>query len=100
MFSFAILAVVVGIVVLFAHNWGVDTGPGIITKIKIFITHCQVGCTGLHACHTWICSTAPVACPGGACLSMRAQFISSCLAGLRLHGCNLACHSFCSLHIQ
>ena len=50
MFSFAILAVVAGIVVLFAHNWGVDTGPGILTKIKIFITHCQVGLRAILQC--------------------------------------------------
>lgn len=59
MFSFAILAVVVGIVVLFAHNWGVDTGPGIITKIKIFITHCQVGCPGLWQ-HTLVMLSSAV----------------------------------------
>ena len=58
MFSFAILAVVVGIVVLFAHNWGVDTGPSIITKIKIFITHCQVGLAYYSSIVQLVCQTA------------------------------------------
>ena len=42
MFAFAVLAVLAVVVVLFAHNWGIDTGPGVLTKVKIFITHCQV----------------------------------------------------------
>ena len=30
------------IVVLFARNWAVDTGPGVMTKVKIFLAHVQV----------------------------------------------------------
>lgn len=64
----AVLAIV--IIVLFARNWGIDTGPGRMVKIKIFITHVQVGVTSLRymlllslliACICWIRSARCIA---------------------------------------
>ena len=42
MLGFAVIALLAGLVALFARNWGTDTGPGALTKLKIFITHLQV----------------------------------------------------------
>lgn len=42
MLALGIIILASVIIILFARNWGVDTGPGVMVKVKIFITHVQV----------------------------------------------------------
>lgn len=56
MLAVTVLVLAVAAVALFARDWRFGAhGPGIMTKIKIFITHFQVGTAQLsmhctHAC--------------------------------------------------
>ena len=52
MMGFAVIALLAGLVALFARDWGTDTGPGALTKLKIFITHLQVGPIVSCSCHS------------------------------------------------